>query len=62
VDPPTPHAVRTRLEWARLVVSRNTSGDEARSRELATAALELAQELDMPELADQAARLLTPAG
>jgi hypothetical protein len=50
--------VRTRLEWARLVMQRNGPGDAERARELAAAALDLCEELDTPDLAKQASALL----
>ena len=50
--------VRTRLEWARLLLGRDGPSDGERARELAAAALELARELDTPRLAEQASELL----
>jgi hypothetical protein len=47
--------VRTRLEWARVSLTR---GDSTGAAALAGAAQELATELDAPELARQAAELL----
>jgi DNA-binding SARP family transcriptional activator len=46
--------VRTRLEWARLLLTRAVPGDSDRARELVAAALELAHELDVPALAEVA--------
>jgi len=50
--------VRTRLEWARLLLTRDGPGDSERARDLAAAALELAGELDSPDLGRQASALL----
>ncbi|MGH9009215.1 MAG: hypothetical protein ACRDYF_05125, partial [Acidimicrobiia bacterium] len=55
--------IRTRLEWARLALRRNTPADAERARKLATAARDLCEELGTPDLAKQAAELLaTNAG
>ena len=51
---------RTRLEWARLLLARGEAGDAERARDLAAAAKDLADELDCPALAAQAASLLAP--
>jgi DNA-binding SARP family transcriptional activator len=50
--------VRTRLEWTRLLLARGRPGDTERAHALATAALELAHDLDTPDLAEQAGELL----
>jgi hypothetical protein len=50
--------VRTRLEWTRLLLARGRPGDAERAHALAAAALELAHELDTPDLAEQASELL----
>jgi hypothetical protein len=50
--------VRTRLEWARLALHRNAPGDTERARVLGTAALDLSDELDTPDLGKQASALL----
>jgi tetratricopeptide (TPR) repeat protein len=49
---------QTRLEWARLLLRRGEPGDGERARALAEAAAELAEELDIPVLAEQALDLL----
>ncbi|MCA1841621.1 MAG: AAA family ATPase [Actinobacteria bacterium] len=51
--------VKTRLDWARLLLGSHAPDDADRARELAIAALDLAHELDTPELAKQASELLT---
>lgn len=50
--------VRTRLEWARCLLERGGPGDGERGRDLATAARELAHEIDSPQLAERASELL----
>ena len=50
--------VQTRLEWASLLLQRQEPGDTDRARALADAAAELAAELDVPVLAEQAHKLL----
>ena len=50
--------VRTRLEWARLLMRRRGPGDVERARELVAAARDLANDLEAPDLADQASELL----
>jgi hypothetical protein len=50
--------VHTRLEWARLLLHRGEPGDVERASTLAGAAAKLADELDLPILAEQARQLL----
>lgn len=50
--------VRTRLEWARLLIRRDGVGDRDRAVALAAAARDLARAQDAPGLAEQAAALL----
>jgi hypothetical protein len=54
-----PHwLVRTRLEWARMLLSRAAPGDAEQARELAALAKTTAEELGMARVAAQAGRLL----
>ncbi len=50
--------VHTRVAWARLLLQRDQHGDRERARRLAVAAVELADELGAPLLAEQARELL----
>jgi DNA-binding SARP family transcriptional activator len=51
--------VRTRLEWARMLLTRGGPGDETAARDLLIAAQQLAEQQGAPELAARAAQLLT---
>jgi tetratricopeptide (TPR) repeat protein len=54
-----PHwLARTRLEWARMLLSRAAPGDAEQARELAALAKTTAEELGMARVAAQAGRLL----
>ena len=52
--------VHTRLAWARLLSDRSEAGAAEHARTLAEAAVKLAEELNLPRLAQQAAELLRP--
>jgi DNA-binding NarL/FixJ family response regulator len=52
-----PLLAHTRYRWATTLFARGAAGDRERSQELGKQALETAQTLGMPLLAEQAARL-----